>query len=138
MNKIIKSAYTKELILNISEDSFKHNDNYYDGYTIVTTKQTIRLGITNDQSCCENWGYFMSEDDISEFITSELLNIQITDTQLKTHSDFDEKNYEGNVMFVNIITSNGLLQFVAYNEHNGYYGHTAIVISEQLTISETL
>ena len=34
-------------------------------------------------------------------------------------------------MFVNINTSNGALQFAAYNEHNGYYGHEAVVISEK-------
>ncbi|MEL3959481.1 hypothetical protein NST17_20225 [Caldifermentibacillus hisashii] len=41
-------------------------------------------------------------------------------------------------MFVDIITSNGTLQFVAYNEHNGYYGHEAKVISTQIEHSEFL
>ena len=41
-------------------------------------------------------------------------------------------------MFVNVETDKGLLQFVAYNEHNGYYGHEACVISKHLNESEYL
>ena len=29
----------------------------------------------------------------------------------------------GGIMFVNFVTSKGVMQFVLYNEHNGYYGH---------------
>lgn len=105
-----------------------------DGFRIITNKQEIFLGIDNGQSCCENWGYFMSEDDLNNFVGHSLIDIKITDTQLKSNSEFDVNNiYEGDVMFVDIITSNGVLQFVAYNEHNGYYGHEACVISTQLT-----
>jgi hypothetical protein len=39
---------------------------------------------------------------------------------------------------VNIDTDRGQLQFVAYNEHNGYYGHNAVVVSKQLTHEECL
>jgi tRNA(Ile2) C34 agmatinyltransferase TiaS len=42
-------------------------------------------------------------------------------------------DFEGGVMFVNIETNEGTLQFVAYNEHNGYYGHIAKVQSMQLS-----
>ncbi len=35
-------------------------------------------------------------------------------------------------MFVDLITNRGVLQFTAYNNHNGYYGHDAKVISTQL------
>lgn len=41
-------------------------------------------------------------------------------------------------MFVDLITDRGVLQFVAYNEQNGYYGHLAKVESRQLTHEETL
>lgn len=117
-----------------------------DGYHITTDKQVIKLLINNGQSCCENWGYFMSEDDTKSFIGADLLELTITDTVLNTHSvpeglkddDGVIRMYDGGIMFVNISTSKGLLQFVAYNEHNGYYGHTAYVISEQLTHQEGL
>lgn len=110
----------------------------YSGFMIKTTKQNIKLLIDNMQSCCENWGYFMSEDDLGSFIGSEVLNVSLTDTALNTKKVDEIGIYEGDTMFVNIETSNGLLQFVAYNEHNGYYGHEAKVISEQLNHSETL
>lgn len=114
------------------------------GYAIETNKQVIKLLIDDYQSCCENYGYFMSEDDFSEFIDAELLDIKVTDTELKQgllekhNLDIDDKWFEGGVLFVDIVTTKGTLQFVAYNEHNGYYGHEAKVISEQLKHKETL
>jgi hypothetical protein len=114
-------------------------DDSGDGYVITTDKQIIKLLIDNGQGCCENWGYFMSEDDLGGFIGAEIIDISVTDTALKTEQlkDFDF-DCGGGVMFVNINTDKGLLQFVAYNEHNGYYGHEAVVISEQLTHYECL
>lgn len=107
-----------------------------DGYRITTDKQSVKLLISNDKCCCEYWGYFMSEDNLSRFIGAELLDISLTDTELNTKNHVDI--YEGDVMFVNLNTSEGLLQFVAYNDHNGYYGHSACVISEQLNHETTL
>lgn len=115
------------------------------GFSISTDKQLIKLLIESDQSCCENWGYFMSEDEFEKFIGSDLLDISITDTALNTQKMVSEDLkgeppyvYEGGVMFVNLHTSEGVLQFVAYNEHNGYYGHNAKVVSEQLKHEECL
>lgn len=53
-----------EKILRIEEIS----QDYTDGYAIITNKQTIKLLISNSQSCCEEWGYFMSDDDLEYFI----------------------------------------------------------------------
>ncbi len=44
----------------------------------------------------------------------------------------------GGAMFVHLETSEGLLQFVAYNSHNGYYGHDAVLVSKQLNHEEGL
>lgn len=33
-------------------------------------------------------------------------------------------------MFINVETTRGLLQFAAYNEHNGYYGHDVLLVSK--------
>lgn len=106
-----------------------------DGFEIVTNKQSIKLLIENGQYCCENAGYFMSEDDFSKFIGAKLIDITITDDCLNTKKFNEELKYgvdSGDCMFVNINTNKGTLQFTAYNEHNGYYGHSAYVISEQL------
>mgnify|MGYP006374940981 FL=1 len=130
-----------EKILRIEETNFKtkENDwNSYEGYKIITDKQTIKLGISNEQSCCERSGYFMSEDDFSEFIGANLIDLAITDTCLNTKKLEEEELYEPDLMFVNLNTDKGLLQFVAYNSHNGYYGHSAVVVSEQLNHEEVL
>lgn len=144
-----------EKILNIEECfGFTVKDSWgeQDGFKITTTEQEIYLVIDNMQCCCENWGYFMSEEkDINKFIGSVLINIKITDSLTKTiEKEILSKNefnlnedgtidiYEGDIMFVDLETSNGVLQFVAYNEHNGYYGHEAYIISKQLSYSQCL
>ena len=130
-----------EKILDIKEDTWstgKYSE--FDGFVITTDNQIIKIGISNSQSCCENWGYLTTEDNIKEFIGTNLLSIQRVDTLLKKHKEVEELQYldEGDAMFINLETSNGLLQFVVYNAHNGYYGHEAVVISKDLNISETL
>ena len=130
-----------EKILRIEETNFKRNKedwNSFEGFQIVTDKQTIKLGISDGQSCCERSGYFMRNDDIKEFEGANLIDIAIADTALNVKKLESEDLYEPNLMFVNLNTSEGLLQFVAYNCHNGYYGHEAVVLSEQLKHEETL
>ena len=123
-----------ETILSIEEYDVMGYD--YSGYVIATDKQKIKLLIDNYQQCCETTGYFLSEENVSDFIGSKLFGIKITDTELKEglleKNELDEDYFEGGIMFVDIDTSNGTLQFIAYNEHNGYYGHEAKVVSEQL------
>lgn len=129
-----------ERILSIEETTFsKGGYSKYDGFVITTDTQEIKIGIENGQSCCENWGYFMSQDDLSDFIHSELVDVTITDTELNVErlQELCDEDY-AQCMFVNIQTSKGLLQFTAYNEHNGYYGHNAVIISNSLNHSETL
>jgi hypothetical protein len=124
----------------INEDSYSEMD----GYKITTDKQEIELLINTVQDCCERAGYFWCNDNPQDFVGASLTNITITDTELneaimKVNAlDPSAEWFEGGVMFVNIGTDKGVLQFVAYNEHNGYYGHEAIVKSRQLTHSETL
>lgn len=126
----------KESILSIEEATFQHEKSHYDGYIIVTDNQTIKMGISNGQQCCENWGYLITNDMIQEFIGSNLLSVTVVDDLLMP-VNIDALN-EGSVMFINIETDNGTLQFVAYNEHNGYYSHNAVFISRDLNVSECL
>ena len=133
-----------EKILKIEEHYEGERWSRMAGYIITTTEQVIKLLIDDEGQCCENWGYFMSEDDINDFVGADLLDIKITDTELREglleqhELDVNDRWFEGGVMFVDIITLNGVLQFVAYNEHNGYYGHEAKVISKQLNHEEYL
>jgi hypothetical protein len=126
-----------EVIIAIHEDAtFSHSrvvgqytyKDDFDGYAIETNERIIKVGISNDQSCCENWGYLTTNDNLQEFVGAKLLGVKMVDTAL--HVDpIDEKNfYEASLMFVNFETSNGTMQLVAYNDHNGYYGHDAVVL----------
>lgn len=121
----------KEKILNILEVQ----EGTGDGYAVVTNKQVIKLLIDNQQNCCEQWGYFMSEDNLEDFIGAKIYDVTVTDIALNTKKINECIPYgiqDGGVMFINIITDKGVLQFVAYNAHNGYYGHDVYVFSEQL------
>ena len=135
----------EEIILRIEEGNFKKSkDGYhnYDGYLIVTDKQTIKIGMDMDQSCCERPGYFWSVDDVKKFVGAKLKKIEIVDDTINKErftKEFGEFGFsEGGIMYVNFETDKGLLQFTAYNQQNGYYGHEAIVISEQVTKEEYL
>lgn len=113
-------------------------DEEYVGFTVTTDRQTIRLGISAGVMCCEKYGYFMTNDSVSEFIGAKLLDVKVVDTSLKVHPVESDGWNERQTMFVNLETDRGTLQFTAYNEHNGYYGHQAKVSSVQLTHEETL
>ncbi len=119
------------------------------GFQVVTNEQTITLAIDDEACCCESWGYFLTEDDPSKFVGAELRGVKITDTNRSTKQfapyldgDWDNPDKislgDGEVLFVDIETDRGPLQFVAYNAHNGYYGHEARVSSTQLKHEVTL
>lgn len=114
--------------------------NGQEGFKIITSEQEILLSIDNLQDCCENWGYFWCNDDPQEFVGAKVLEVTLTDTALNTKKVNDEADEldAGGIMFVNIVTDAGVLQFTAYNSHNGYYGHEARVSCRQLTHSERL
>lgn len=88
--------------------------------------------LDSDWGCCEIWGSFISEDDLSGFIDTELLDIYFTDTSLNTEYLNEIASYKSehdyhNIQFVNFKTSKGTFQFTVYNCHNGYYGHDITV-----------
>lgn len=107
-----------------------------DGFDVSTDTQTIKLRMDTDTSCCESPGYFMSEEDTTQFVGARLISVQVVDEALSTVEVPDV--YDGGVMFVNIETDKGLLQFVAYNSQNGYYSHPASVTCTQITHEEYL
>lgn len=128
-------------ITSIKEVSFgRENSTWYsyEGYEVTLDNgQSIKMGIDNGQSCCENWGYIISEDNLSQFVGAIYYGIEAVGQALE-HVEIKDV-YEGGIMFININTSLGVLQFVAYNEHNGYYSHQAVVIENgTVTHSESL
>ena len=137
MNKILKIEEVNNLKLNAMHSGnigFSSMLNVlsgwggYDGYKVSGTKEDIYLLIDNGQSCCEDWGYFSTEDDTSQFIGAEILGIELTDTSLKTEPIEQIKYLDcGGVQFVTFKTSKGIFQLAVYNAHNGYYGHGVYV-----------
>ena len=133
-----------EKIVEIKDYKAKEGYGNVAGFEVLTTDQSIKLYIDNESSCCEKWGYFWCNDNPQDFIGAELRSVSLTDTalneaQMKANDlNPNDKWFEGGVMFVNLETDKGTLQFVAYNEHNGYYGHEAKVQCTQLTHAEKL
>lgn len=134
-----------EKIVSIEEVYDKNVGNLFglEGFSIKTSKQEVLLLVTGGKVCCEDIGYLMSEDDVSDYIGSELLDIELTDVGLDVRSIQEEIKEDhqiesGGIVFVNIKTSSGLLQFVVYNYHNGNYGHRVMIRSNQLEYEEYL
>ena len=100
--------------------------------TQKTEKATYYFLIDQDQCCCESFGYLSTPDDFNDFIGADLLSIKrVTVNDCVKQNDLEERMNQkfdpAQTMFINIETSNGLLQLAAYNEHNGYYGHYVIM-----------
>lgn len=119
----------------------------YEGYQIVLDDGNhLCLLISAGQSCCENYGYASTEDDLTQFIGADLMHYEIVDQDLavKTNKLLGQEIYDsdrfpcdaGGVIFLNVQTSEGPFQFTVYNEHNGYYGHSAKVIYGDETLLE--
>lgn len=103
----------------------------YNGYKIKTEQDEYLFLIDNFQNCCENWGYLSTPDELSDYVGADLLSVKkvtvndcAENKNLKDMAEYDPAN----TMFVNIETSNGLLQFAVYNQHNGYYGHDVMLL----------
>lgn len=129
-----------EKIISIKEYSEKG----FEGFEVLTDKQQIRMKISSGQSCCEQFGYFSCNDDVNDFVGANLLDVRLVDQALSTVEmtnegiNVNDKYFEGGLMFVNLETDRGTLQFVLYNMHNGYYSHEARVESTQLNCQEFL
>lgn len=114
----------------------------YDGYKITTEKTEYLILIDNGQCCCESWGYFVSEDDTSDYIGKNLVDVALTDKALNNKKLNESGYYDdyGGIQFVDFKFSDGsVLQFAVYNAHNGYYGHPIIVAKgEEIICQDTL
>ena len=67
----------------------------------------------------------LNDEDTAYFVGADLISVEVVDTALNTKKlkEADISVSYGGIMFVNFVTSKGVMQFVLYNEHNGYYGH---------------
>ena len=64
----------------------------YDGYEISTDENQYYVLINNGQSCCENWGYLSSDDNLDYFVGAELIEVKLTDVALN-QKVVEESNY---------------------------------------------
>lgn len=157
-NNFINETFNNEIIENIEEWKGKIPYSWIDkqgkkqifpdyginvsGYILKTNKKEYKFVIENEQKCCEIFGYFTSEDNTDDFIGTKLINIEIVNTalnvsELKINEILKNRGIEdGDTMFVNINTSEGMLQLVAYNSQNGNYGHKAYFMVDNIVEKE--
>ena len=124
----------KELLLKVLNQKIEKIEECYDGslegYSIfLENGSRIDFGISNFQSCCEDWGTIDSPDNISDYNGAKLLEVNCIDA-----TSFNVTEDLGNVAFISVMTSKGLFQMAAYNNHNGYYGHSVKIIIDGRTI----
>ena len=121
--------------------SSRLNDSY-DGYKVKTEKDEYLILIDNGQNCCEDWGYFDTNDNSQEFIGAELQDIELVDKALSVES-LKEKMQFGTeyvgICFVNFRTDKDVFQLAVYNSHNGYYGHSIFIAKNgEIIVNDTL
>ena len=133
-----KNYIIKEII-GVSNDDLE-------GYVIYLKNKEgvwikIEIYIDNSQCCCEEIGYVSSEDNFKNFIGAELKEVYTTGVNKETTIINFFKNYTldaGDIMFLTLVTSKGILQFAVYNSHNGYYGHRAIIKIDEKIVEEKI
>ncbi len=84
-----------------------------------------------DTQCCEIHG-IEPQGDIDYFQDAEVISVRhapVVNLTKEVH-EYDHK------LFIDFITSKGVLTFVCYNRHNGYYTHRFEVRMEDDTILE--
>ena len=105
------------------EDTHCYN---WSGYEIITTTYVHNFTIQNGDQCCELWGCLLTNDNKEDFIGASVKDINFTTLGHldKKKFNIDRMDDDGDeVVFINVETDRGTLQFVAYTMHNGYYGH---------------
>lgn len=112
----------------------------FDGYEIETDKQKYYVLIENGQSCCENWGYISSNDNLSDYIGKYLTEVTLVDQALDTIKVDDLYVNDNQIQFINFNFDDGdILQLAVYNSHNGYYGHSILIAKDnEIILSEIL
>jgi hypothetical protein len=108
------------------------------GYKVSTDQHTFYVLIEEFPTCCEDYGYFSAEDNLSYYIGSELREVTLTDTARKTMTIEDENYFKDSIQFVDFMTTQGVFQIAVYNvDENGNYGHT-ILLAKDEEIVDTL
>jgi hypothetical protein len=73
------------------------------------------------QSCCES-RYMRTDDDLSYFVGSTLI-----DAEIKKAPNMPDEWGDHEVQFLEVKTSKGCFTMASHNEHNGYYGGFSVI-----------
>lgn len=103
-----------------------------DGVQIILNDGTeVLFTIENDQRCCEEWGYISSigNEDAQNFVGARIRNIGVVHGENEYLIQYFDNNRLSvdDAYFIRVETDQGDLEFVVYNEHNGYYGHNVLL-----------
>jgi len=117
----------------------------YCGIKLKTQNHVICAYIDPKRHCCERYGSILSQDNVADFVGSELKKVYLTNTADKTeYVDYirslrsTSTDYY-NIQFINFETSKGLFQLTVYNCDNGYYGHDIVIkIDENIEYKKTV
>ena len=117
----------------------------YCGIELKTQNHVICAYIDPERQCCERYGSILSQDNVAEFVGSELKKVYLTNTadkieyvdHIRSLKSSSAEYY--NIQFINFETSKGLLQLTVYNCDNGYYGHDIVIkIDENIEYQKTV
>ena len=99
-----------------------------DALHFVFEDDTKIMLFDDGQSCCEV-RYMRTDDDLAQFIGSELLDAEIADGPEITDDNPYDQTHE--TQFLNVKTSLGVFTMTSHNEHNGYYAGFLIRAAEE-------
>lgn len=124
-----------KLDTNFRSKASGYEDSYEGVVIVIDNSKEFKFGISDRQDCCESWGYLHSSDEVDNFIGADFLSWEEVDTWPESIENPEEKwGFDsGGFQAINVITSKGLLQFVVYNAHNGYYGHSVVIVDGEIT-----
>jgi hypothetical protein len=123
----------EETKMNIPKDladmHFLEKNEKFTGYTIKTSKQIITVAITSVHSCCESFDVEIHTPLSESLIGQTITNIKWGNKPLYDYSGFHKSymDHESVPACVDLTTSIGTCQIIAYNVHNGYYPHSVYV-----------
>ena len=103
-----------------------------DDNLVLTFEDSSKLKIWDDgQSCCED-RYMRTDDNLSDYVGGQLLDIELRNAP----NIVQEDEYEVHeVRFLAVKTSKGQFVMSNHNEHNGYYSGFNIEANIEAAVS---
>jgi hypothetical protein len=121
-------------IVAIDPDSAWNAGEYNQPHVGVTISlddgRAVRFGISDGQSCCEDFNYLHPADDYPNFVGAEYQGLrEIYTWPASIDNPYAEYGFDaGGFQAIEVATDRGPLQFVVYNAHNGYYSHSTVIV----------